>query len=220
VVGLAYEPHFFLGINADFIEYAINNIGKYFIGDMQINGYYLPLPFIPHLTYMWHNPPIIGKIYEKPKIMSIIFSHKQITSGHKYRHSIVEKILNSNLPIDIYGNGCQKYANYTDYRLKGEFVEYEPYDDYLFHITIENVQEPYYASEKVINPLLTNTTPIYLGCPNFLTDLVIPLSFNLEKDWSLIKNICENPIHYKIETNIEHVLDCVSFVRNLDKIFN
>src|SRR6056300_1519968 len=32
VVGLAFEPLPFLGLSQKFIDYAVNNIGKYFIG--------------------------------------------------------------------------------------------------------------------------------------------------------------------------------------------
>ena len=33
VIGLAFEPPFFLGLSNQFIEYAKKNIGKYFIGN-------------------------------------------------------------------------------------------------------------------------------------------------------------------------------------------
>tara|TARA_R110002110_G_scaffold166273_1_gene366857 strand:- start:435 stop:815 length:381 start_codon:yes stop_codon:yes gene_type:complete len=36
----------------------------------------------------------------------------------------------------------------------------------MFHICIENQQVKHYFTEKLIDPLLTYTIPIYWGCPN------------------------------------------------------
>ena len=61
VIGLAFEPVVYLGLTNEFVEYAKNNIGKYFIGDKM--G--LPEPFIEHFSYMWHNPPLKYKPIKK-----------------------------------------------------------------------------------------------------------------------------------------------------------
>ena len=55
VIGLAFEPIYFLNLTNEFIEYAINHISKYFIGDKNIN---LPELFIEHFGYMWYSRPI------------------------------------------------------------------------------------------------------------------------------------------------------------------
>ena len=86
--------------------------------------------------------------------------------GHKYRHILVQNILKSNLPIDIYGNGCKYYNNINDPRIKGEFNDTTLFDNYKFHICIENFQTPHYFSEKIMDPLICNSIPIYLGCNN------------------------------------------------------
>jgi len=36
----------------------------------------------------------------------------------------------------------------------------------LFHICVENVSTRHYFTEKIIDPFLTDTIPIYWGCPN------------------------------------------------------
>ena len=119
------------------------------------------------------------KPLNKTKIMSLIISQKQWTHGQRYRHHIASEILKTNLPIDIYGRGCFIHESppsldfllfnppvqcKKDSRLKGEFKEEEPYTDYKFHICIENFQVEDYFSEKIINPLIFNSIPIYLGC--------------------------------------------------------
>ena len=215
VVGLAFEPLIFLGLSHEFINYAERNIGKYFIGDKKM----LPSVFTEHFSYMWNCTPC-RSIPDKSKKMSIMISEKGNTFGHKYRHMLVSNILKEGLPVDIYGRGC-KYYNINDDRLKGEFTELEPYQDYEFHICIENVESNHYFSEKIINPLLNGTTPLYLGCVNIENYFgkILTLSKNEGEDVELIKNILINPQDYKKEIDLEKVKDTVYLYRNLDSIF-
>jgi hypothetical protein len=217
VIGLAFEPIYFLGLTAEFVEYAKKNISRYFIGDVKN----LPSPFMEHTAYMWHNIPLK---YEPTKnnLMSLMISEKGFAPGHKYRYELVNLILNTNLPIDIYGRGCVNF-NKKDSRLKGEFVEKEPYENYYFHISIENFQCNEYFSEKIINPLLCSTMPIYLGCNNikkYFNDDVICLTGDLNKDMSLIVSIINEPMKYYKKNNIEDIKNTTNFLRNIDNIFN
>jgi len=216
VIGLAFEPPFFLGLSNQFIEYAKKNIGKYFIG----NKYQLPEPFVEHYGYMWHMPPL-NYIPTKTKLISITFSEKQQTDGHKYRHKLVQQILRTNLPIDIYGRGCKYYSG--DQRIKGEFQELEPYESYHFHICIENLKTNHYFSEKITNPLLSGTIPIYLGCNNidtYFPEMVIHLSSDLSEDINILKTIIENPEKYKKKINVEFVKEKINLVKNIRKIYS
>tara|TARA_Y100000992_G_scaffold275172_1_gene218548 strand:+ start:1180 stop:2043 length:864 start_codon:yes stop_codon:yes gene_type:complete len=216
VVGLAFEPLIFLGLSQEFIDYAEKNIGKYFIGDRSI----LPSVFVEHYSYMWHCTPC-RTIPNKTKRMSIMVSEKGVTEGHMYRHMLVQGILEEGLPVDIYGRGCA-YYKIEDDRLKGEFEEVEPYRDYDFHICIENVESNHYFSEKIVNPLLNGTTPIYLGCMNIQQYFgkIITLSKNLILDLELLKNILREPMKYKKNIDLEKIKDTVYLYRNLDFIFN
>jgi hypothetical protein len=146
VIGLAFEPVQFLGLTQQFIEYAKKYIGKYLIGD-RIN---LPPLFVEHYGYMWHITPLTY-LPQKKNIMSIMISQKNSAKGHIYRHELVQKILSSNLPIDIYGRGCIYYNAIKDSRLKGTFENNEPYESYQFHICIENFRASHYFSEKITN---------------------------------------------------------------------
>ena len=230
VIGMAFEPLPFLNLSLSFIEYAQKNISKYFIGD-NIN---LPDPFIEGQSFMWYSP-YIGTSYQsfeickglsiKKKRMSIIISQKRYAPGHKYRHKLVEVILSSNLPIDIYGRGHIYYKNKKDERIKGEFKQdsLEPYEEYDFHIAIENYQSNHYFSEKIIEPLLCNTTPIYLGCHNIETyfkNQVIFLSGTVEKDIQLIEDILKNPNRYKKEIDTKKVQKTVGLIENIEILFS
>jgi hypothetical protein len=244
IVGLAYEPPIFLGLNQNFIEYTQKYINKYYIGDV----YDLPPPFIQTYAFMLHNsPPSI--IPDKKNIMSIMVSQKNMAPGHKYRHILVQHILQYNLPIDIYGRGCPIYDNFNegdipkinknerasqdlffrlktqnkDKRIKGVFEETEPYATYNFHICIENFSTSEYFSEKIINTLFYKTTPVYWGCKNienYFPNMSIGLSGDVNKDIELLKNILRNPDSYKKDIDIDKVKQSTNFFSNIESIFS
>lgn len=217
VIGLAFEPIQFLGLTEQFVRYAEQYIGKYYIGDK----YNLPSPFVEGFSYMWHNPPFTY-IPEKSKRISMMVSEKNQQQGHKYRHDLINKILETDLPIDIYGRGCQYYQYLNDDRIKGEFKELEPYENYEFHICIENIQTNHYFSEKIMNPLLAGTTPIYMGCRNidsYFPDNIIGLTGNVHSDMELLKNIAVNPSKYKKNINMQIVKNKISLLKNTTTMF-
>lgn len=216
VLGLAYEPIQYLGLSERFIEYAKANIGTYYIGDKGN----LPEPFREHYGYMWHLTPLIH-VPVKTTTISIMISLKYQMPGHKYRHDLTMRILNEQLPVDIYGRGCKIYNTSSPY-LKGEFSDCEPYKHYEFHIAIENVQSNHYFSEKIVNPLLCNTTPVYLGCKHiqdYFPEEVICMSGNVDEDIELIKNIIRNPDRYKKTIDVEKIKKRVSLIENIENIF-
>jgi type I restriction-modification system DNA methylase subunit len=60
---------------------------------------------------MWYRTPLKTIQPNKTKVMSIMISEKLNAPGHKYRHILVQEILKTNLPINIYGRGCELYKN-------------------------------------------------------------------------------------------------------------
>ena len=196
VIGFAYEPLVYIGLTNKFVEYAKQYIHKYYIGDA--NG--LPSPFVEGNGYLIYNAPL-PVLRPKTGCMSLMISQKAHQPGHIYRHELANAILQTDLPIDIYGRGCIfDIYEQGGSRIKGAFEKYEPYDGYEFHICIENVQSNHYFSEKIINSLLTNTTPVYLGCKNidtYFPDKVVHLTGCVENDMKLLTDICANPSKYK-----------------------
>ncbi len=192
VIGLAFEPVEYLGLTSQFIKYAETFIGKYYIGRKGN----LPDPFVEHFSFMWHTPRKPIKNKNNNKIMSIIFSHKLQAPGHIYRLEIIKKILKSNLPIDIYGYGCEPLKaklKIRDSRIKGPFNDTSPLDEYKYHICIENYQHPCYVSEKFMDPVLCGCIPIYLGATNIhqlFPNTAITLSGNLDTDFELLTKLC------------------------------
>jgi hypothetical protein len=239
VLGLACEPPHFLGLTQDFINYAEKYIGKYFIG---LKGN-LPAPFIEHYSYMWHCTPLTY-IPVKTQKMSIIFSNKTQAPGHKYRHILINEILKTKLPIDIYGRGCTGYSM-NDSRIKGPFTDDKiAYDSYKYHIAIENFETNDYISEKLTNALLYGCIPIYYGAKNCdkyfnncknetdsvsepfdksAVDIILKLTGNVSEDMQLLKRICEMP-----DTNdnkciermdVNKVKKQISLLHNIKRLF-
>jgi len=206
VIGFAHEPLHFLGLSNDFINYAQNNISKYFIGE-KLN---LPNPFIEYHGFLWRLP-LMNSIPEKKYIMSMMVSHKNNAPGHRYRHKLVQAILKTNLPIDIWGNGTKFYNRLGDNRIKTDFPWSEinkMYEPYKFHIAIENFTTPEYMSEKVLNCFICNTVPIYWGCKNIN---------NYVNDNNVILLSTEEDINKRVESDIKLLTEIIN---NLDKYYN
>ena len=225
VLGLAFEPPAFLKMTPEFIEYAKKYIGKYFIGCKTIE---LPDLFKEHYAYLWHISPLpLNYVPVKTRRMSIMVSEKKSAHGHRYRHTLVQNILSTGLPIDIYGRGTLEYKTKSIYkhdpRLKGEFTELEPYAHYDFHICIENCTTNVYFSEKITNALLCSSTPIYWGCTQiqgYFPGNVIMLTGTIEKDIALLRLILAAPEKYKTPVNVPLIKDQLNLLKNVDRLFS
>jgi len=77
-------------------------------------------------------------------------------------------------------------------------------------VCIENFQTPHYFSEKITNPLICGSIPIYLGCSaRYFDDMIIRLSGNIDDDFNLLKNICETSPEPQIQ-DINKVKDIIN----------
>ena len=228
VVGLAFEPYELLNITMEFVEYAKKHIGNYLIG----TKHNLPDLFVEHFSFMWHNNPNKEITMENKKnIMSIVLSEKTSAPGHQYRHLLVNEIIKENLPIDIYGRGSRNFKDLlhrernnntnTDTNICGSFKDIEPYETYLFSVCIENYESNDYLSEKILDPLLHNCHPIYLGAKNIKSyfNEVIILKGNLLFDIELIKIILKNPLKYYKTTYNERNKKNLDLFENITRFF-
>lgn len=211
VLGLAFEPNDYLNISTEFVLYAQQYIGRYFIGDA--HGF--PPPFVSRFSYMWHIPPPLTPIPVKSNIISMVVSYKKTSWGNRYRHRLANAILAANLPVDIWGNGCYLLDHPIETRVRGRFDEKEPYETYMFHIAIENFQCGHYISEKLLNPFVYQCTPLYWGSPlanHYFGDTMYALSGNIGQDLRLIEEICSDPelfkkpIHSSVVARVTDVL--------------
>ncbi len=253
VIGFAHEPKPFLRLTSEFIQYAQAHIGKYFIG----NAEGLPDPFIGGFAYMWHleKPIQIKKtnfcstsscsiafsseskaFLEKTKFCSIMVSQNTLAPGHQYRHLLVQAILKTDLPIDIWGRGCQLYVlprridmigrlnqPVTDKRLKKSFTDERlMVAPYVYHIAIENYREPHYISEKVVNAMLYECVPVYLGCPNidtYFPGATLILSGNVERDIEMLKQLYRNRRRIKEPIPSTEIYEKINLLNHLERLF-
>ena len=125
-------------------------------------------PFLPWMVNANHGPSISNpherdvhylsglNSIEKSKDLSVICSTQMATPGHRMRLRFVEKLKEHfGERLDWFGNGVNpipdKWSGLAPYR---------------YTIAIENHQAINIATEKVWDPFLTLTFPIYGGAPN------------------------------------------------------
>jgi hypothetical protein len=130
-------------------------------------------------------------IPKKGKGISIITSSKKMMPGHNKRMKLV-KVLRQN------------FGNYIDFYGK----DTNPIDDkalailpYKFHICIENSFIDDYWTEKLADPILGYSIPIYIGCTNIKKYFHEDFSYQFKitevvEICELIENICKNPDLY------------------------
>lgn len=92
---------------------------------------------------------------EKSRLVSLIASGKTYYSGHKLRHKVVARAGERGANMDILGRG------YAPFEKKSDGLA-----PYRYSVIIENVREPGYFTEKLIDCLLCETVPIYWGAPD------------------------------------------------------
>jgi hypothetical protein len=217
VLGLACEPPIYLRLSQEFLTYASQYIGRYYIGEKG----QLPDPFIEHHGFMWYCPVPLVIAVKTSNIMSIIFSQKNHLYGHQYRHSMVDAILKTNYPIDIYGRGCVE-LNKPDNRIMGCFSESEPYNTYQFSIVIENCRLPDLFTEKLINSLIYECTPVYYGSTNiekYLPGCTIHLTGNIGPDLDIISSILKTPEVFRKTIDRYDINRKISLLHHLHEIW-
>lgn len=120
----------------------------------------------------------INTTFTKTKKCSMVVSYIE-TSSHenciyRQRTNFAKQILQTDLDVDIYGNNWDR-AGIEDQRIKGPIANKKnALVDYEFSVAIENCVEQGYFTEKIADCILTNTTPIYYGCPDitcFIPDI-------------------------------------------------
>lgn len=142
------EPRAIAQHNYDFIEKNHNLFDYVLTYDVDLLSISDKFIFYPH-GGCWIDKED-QKIHEKNKMVSIILSAKKITTGHRFRHEIIENTKN----VDIYG-----FMNPIQNKITA-------LKDYAFSIIIENSKTDYYFTEKLIDCFITGTVPIYWGCPS------------------------------------------------------
>lgn len=92
----------------------------------------------------------------KTKNLSIVASSKSGSAGHRERLLFATKLKDYfGDEVDFFGRNINSFNDKIDVL-----------QNYRYHIAIENSSYRDYWTEKLSDPLLTLTFPIYFGCPN------------------------------------------------------
>ncbi len=92
---------------------------------------------------------------EKRAMCSLIASAKRSQPGHRLRHAVVDWARAAGADVEVMGMGYRPFSE------KAEGLA-----PYRYSVVIENVREPGYFSEKLVDALLCGTVPIYWGAPD------------------------------------------------------
>lgn len=115
------------------------------------------------------------KEIKKDKLLSVFCSDKFFTEGHKLRFNFCKKLKNHfKDKIDWFGSGVNPVAS-----------KWEGIAPYKYHIVIENSQSPNYWTEKLVDPYMVLTYPIYFGANNigdyFSSNQITEIDINYPK---------------------------------------
>ena len=99
--------------------------------------------------------------------LSVVDSGKVTLVGHHHRLQAIQDIVNHVPDIHIYGHITRGRENTGPFKKSLPVrAKEDAFLRYKYAIAIENGQTPHYFSEKIIDPILCWTTPIYWGCSN------------------------------------------------------
>jgi len=186
-IGFTHEPRNNVKfLEGDYIALLRRHIKRYFIDDIK------DLPTDIFCLGQGFISNELGRVKDKTFIhdnnkIALIGSWKRWREGHKLRHELIEWILSTDMPIDIYGEKLQ--TMYTDSRVKGTFnCNDDVYPKYKFIIAIESDKTDWYISEKFYNPIAFGCIPIYWGC-NQINAWYNASNITLPRDLGTIRQI-------------------------------
>lgn len=134
-------------------QYVINLFDNFYTHSARLlddlpNSKFVPGSGVWYGADKWGGKP---NVLVKNKMISIVSSDKSMCKLHEIRKRVALELVNHN-NVDVFGTLVGKYALPVDI-----------FSEYRYHIAIENVQTPYYFTEKLLNCFASKTIPIHLG---------------------------------------------------------
>jgi len=148
------------------------------------------------ITTSWLSDEMI-RMNNKTKNISMPFSYKNFSEGHRIRHIIFEKYKDTSL-IDFFGDGSPDF--------RGEFRNC--FVDYKYVIVCENTLQPGFNSEKFNDALLTGCIPIYWGAK------VVDTNYRQDSIFYFSPN--KNVINFEFEESLNSLEEIINFVNTND----
>lgn len=152
---------------------------------------------------------ILNLEIKKKKLISVIVTDKLFCKEHKIRSKIISEILKYfGNEIDVFGRDSLFVSDKKD-----------ALQSYHYHICIENYFGDNFFSEKILDPLLMSSNPIYLGPKNidkFFDTKFYELTHDRSKNLELIKSILAKQNHYfEFEKQKEMAINKYNFFKNI-----
>jgi hypothetical protein len=92
----------------------------------------------------------------KTRLLSVVVSDKAVTAAHRQRRSLVAHLqAHFGNELEIFGRGVRDVGDKSEALLP-----------FKYHVTLENSSFFDYWTEKLADPYLCWTLPMYWGCPN------------------------------------------------------
>ncbi len=149
---------------------------------------------------------------KKDKLLSVFCSNKIFTAGHKARFNFCQELKNHfKDKIDWFGAGVSPIDN-----------KWDGIAPYQYHVALENSNGPDYWTEKLMDPLMVLTHPIYCGAPNineyFSPNQITEIDIKYPKTAiaKIEKLISEN--YY--EKNLAHLIEARDLAMDKFNLFN
>jgi GR25 family glycosyltransferase involved in LPS biosynthesis/glycosyltransferase involved in cell wall biosynthesis len=101
----------------------------------------------------------------KTKNLSSVVSAKRWSTGHHLRLDFIHYLQDADIPIDIWGRGLdQEFTSHMG--PLPELDKREGLFPYRYTLAVENNYESNYATEKIVDGILSECLTFYWGCPN------------------------------------------------------
>lgn len=112
-------------------------------------------PYVPfYYGVSWVGAGVAPQTFQKTRLLSFIGSllHGDV-HGYSLRRAVAQRLMEGEL-ADCFGRGIRDIED----KVAG-------LAEYGFSVAMENFQQDYYFTEKLIDCFLTETVPVYWGCP-------------------------------------------------------
>ncbi len=141
--------------------------------------------------------------HPKLKLISMIASTKRDLEGHRIRDDLANGLKDLMPDLEVYGRGRELSLKRKD---DGLF-------DFSYSIAIENSSLKGYWTEKIMDPILLWTKPVYSGCPDLHTAL--PASSYSSLPYELVRHPLEYATAVRRAISVEPDLESIRLAREL-----
>jgi hypothetical protein len=114
-----------------------------------------------------HDELVDLEYVKKTEKLSVVESGRTAYPGHINRLNAIQDVCKQVADIHVYGHITRGTENVGPFKTSlPKRAKESALLPYKYALAIENGQTPHYFSEKIVDPLLCWTTPIYWGCSN------------------------------------------------------